>query len=185
MAGLQSCQPADLTRLLVRPGGRTPATAPRPLGRLGKTLTLRLQGRREHLGAIGWALSFVAAGNKHPGLTLPCGAGVISSTVPAEGPMLARAAGLGRFARMLDQRVNRICLSPHDMAVCQRVFDRVCADEQLDPLSREAELLASMVVGIFRNSHTNERQLLEAVRSRRQEAAAAAASVRNSPWRVV
>jgi hypothetical protein len=68
---------------------------------------------------------------------------------------------------MRDHRTIRVCLSPHDMAICQRVFDQVCAGENLDPLGREAQVLASMIVGIFRNAHTNERQLLEAVRSRR------------------
>lgn len=73
---------------------------------------------------------------------------------------------------MVHQRTNRACLSPHDLAVCQRVFDQICADEELDPLSRDAESLAVMVVAIFRNAHTNERQLLEAVRSyRRSEVA--------------
>jgi hypothetical protein len=68
---------------------------------------------------------------------------------------------------MRDRRTVRACLSPHDMAICQRVFDQVCADEDLDPLGRDAEVIASMVVGIFRNAHTNERQLLEAIRSLR------------------
>jgi len=68
---------------------------------------------------------------------------------------------------MLYQRGFRTCISPYDLAVCQRVFDRVCAAENLDPLSRDAAILASMVVGIFRNAHTNERELLEAVMSRR------------------
>lgn len=75
---------------------------------------------------------------------------------------------------MLDQRINRTCLSPHDMAICERVFDRVCADEHIDPLGLEATLVASMVVGIFRNAHTSERELLEAVRFRRQQATARA-----------
>ncbi|RWC26348.1 MAG: hypothetical protein EOS27_25270 [Mesorhizobium sp.] len=68
---------------------------------------------------------------------------------------------------MLDQHTIRACLSPHDMAICQRVFDQICADEHLDPLSRDAEILASTVVGTFRNAHTKECELLEAVRSRR------------------
>lgn len=67
---------------------------------------------------------------------------------------------------MLDQRVNLTCLSAPDLAICQRVFDQVCADEHLDPLGREAQILASMVVGIFRNVLTNEAGLLEAVRYR-------------------
>ncbi|MER9306999.1 hypothetical protein [Mesorhizobium sp. M0496] len=69
---------------------------------------------------------------------------------------------------MLRRRFNHTCLSPHDLAICERVFDQVCADENLDPLDPDAEILAVMVVAIFRNIHTSERELLEAVKSRRQ-----------------
>ncbi|PBB22406.1 MULTISPECIES: hypothetical protein [unclassified Mesorhizobium] len=71
---------------------------------------------------------------------------------------------------MLRRRFNHTCLSPLDLANCERVFDQVCADENLDPLDPDAEILAVMVVAIFRNAHTSERELLEAVRSRRQKA---------------
>ncbi|RUV40336.1 MAG: hypothetical protein EOQ55_25195 [Mesorhizobium sp.] len=74
---------------------------------------------------------------------------------------------------MLRRRFNRTCLSPLDLAVCERVFNQVCADEQLDPLDPDAEILAVLVVAIFRNAHTSERELLEAVKSRRQKARAA------------
>ena len=70
---------------------------------------------------------------------------------------------------MLRQRFNRTCLSPLDLAVCERVFNQVCADERLDPLDPNAEIVAILVVAIFRNAHTNERELLEAVKSRRQK----------------
>lgn len=65
-------------------------------------------------------------------------------------------------------RTNRTCLSPHDLAICQRVFDRICADEHLDPLSQQGEILAETVVATFRNAHTDESELLKAVRSRRR-----------------
>ena len=68
-------------------------------------------------------------------------------------------------------RFNRTCLSPQDLAICERVFDQVCADEHLNPLDPDAEILAVMVVAIFRNAHTGEHELLEAVRSRRQKVA--------------
>ncbi|BAB52951.1 MULTISPECIES: hypothetical protein [Mesorhizobium] len=71
---------------------------------------------------------------------------------------------------MLRRRFNRTCLSPHDLAICERVFEQACSDENLDPLDPDAEILAVMVVSIFRNAHTSERELLEAVRSRRQKA---------------
>ncbi|TIN26066.1 MAG: hypothetical protein E5Y31_15610 [Mesorhizobium sp.] len=72
---------------------------------------------------------------------------------------------------MLRRRFNRTCLSPHDLAICECVFDQVCADENLDPLDPDAEILAVMVVAIFRNAHTSKHELLEAVRSHRRKAA--------------
>ncbi|MER9673562.1 hypothetical protein [Mesorhizobium sp. M0208] len=64
---------------------------------------------------------------------------------------------------MSRRRFNRTRLSPHDLAICERVFDQVCADD-IDPLSLDAEALAVMIVAIFRNVTTNERELLEEVR---------------------
>jgi len=75
---------------------------------------------------------------------------------------------------MLRRRFSHTCLSPHDLAICERVFDQVCADEHLDPLDPDAEILAVMVVAIFRDVHTSERELLEVVRSRRQKLAGTA-----------
>jgi len=72
---------------------------------------------------------------------------------------------------MLRRHFNRTCLSPHDLAICECVFDQVCADENLDPLGRDAEILAMIVVAIFRNARTSEHELLEAVRSRRRRVA--------------
>ena len=75
---------------------------------------------------------------------------------------------------MLRRRFSHTCLSPHDLAICERVFDQVCADEHLDPLAPDAEILAVMVVAIFRDVHTSERELLEVVRSRRPKLAGTA-----------
>jgi hypothetical protein len=75
---------------------------------------------------------------------------------------------------MLRRRFSHTCLSPHDLAICERVFDQVCADEHLDPLDPDAEILAVMVVAIFRDVHTSERELLEVVRSRRLKLAGTA-----------
>ncbi|WP_292607647.1 hypothetical protein [Mesorhizobium sp.] len=69
---------------------------------------------------------------------------------------------------MQRRRFSRTRLSPHDLAICERVFDQVCADEYIDPLSQDAEALAVTIVAIFRNITTNERELLEDVRSLRR-----------------
>ncbi|RWK93498.1 MAG: hypothetical protein EOR45_26760 [Mesorhizobium sp.] len=69
---------------------------------------------------------------------------------------------------MPHRRFSRTRLSPHDLAICERVYDQVCADEHIDPLSRDAEALAVMIVAVFRNITTNERELLEEVRSLRR-----------------
>ncbi|AZO47851.1 MAG: hypothetical protein EOS58_17935 [Mesorhizobium sp.] len=72
------------------------------------------------------------------------------------------------------RRFNHTCFCPHDLAICERVFDQVCVDEHLDPLGPDTEILAEMVVAIFRNAHTGERELLEAVRSRWRKVAGTA-----------
>ncbi|MGX5831746.1 hypothetical protein [Mesorhizobium sp. 43Arga] len=90
----------------------------------------------------------------------------IASAVHQQKPAASKGRALKGFARMLRRRFNRTCLSPHDLAICERVFEQVCSDENLDPLDPDAEILAVMVVSIFRNAHTSERELLEAVRAR-------------------
>lgn len=70
---------------------------------------------------------------------------------------------------MLRRRFNRTCLSPLDLAVCERPFNQVCADERLDPLDPNAEILVEMVVAVFRNARRSERELLEAIRPQRQK----------------
>ena len=57
---------------------------------------------------------------------------------------------------MLRQRFNRTCLSPYDLAICDRVFDQVCSDDHLAPLELDAAILAVMGVAIFRKSHPLE-----------------------------
>lgn len=85
-----------------------------------------------------------------------------------EGPLsCARTAGF-EGSQMPRRRFTRTCLSPHDLAICERVFDQVCADEVIDPFSRNAEALAVTIVAIFRNVTTNERELLGEVRSRQR-----------------
>jgi hypothetical protein len=78
----------------------------------------------------------------------------------------ARAAGVEGL-QMPRRRFNRTRLSPHDLAICERVFNQVCADEHIDPLSRDAEALAMAIVAIFLNITTKERELLDEVRSLR------------------
>ncbi|RWP41082.1 MAG: hypothetical protein E5Y63_30630 [Mesorhizobium sp.] len=85
----------------------------------------------------------------------------------AKSPPQTRATGPERFAQMLRRRFNRTCLSPHDLAICERVFDQVCADEHMDSSSRDAEALAVAIVAIFRNITTKERELLDELRSLR------------------
>ncbi|TIT01315.1 MAG: hypothetical protein E5W72_08880 [Mesorhizobium sp.] len=91
-----------------------------------------------------------------------------SGSSAKKGPQQPRAAGPERFAQMLRPRFTRTCLSHIDLAICESVFDQVCANEHIDPLSRDAEALAVAIVAIFRNITTNERELLEDVRSFRR-----------------
>ncbi|MER8595841.1 hypothetical protein [Mesorhizobium sp. M0207] len=88
-----------------------------------------------------------------------------SGSSAKRGPPQPRAAGPERFAQMLRPRFARTCLSHIDLAICESVFDQVCADDLIDPLSRDAEALAVAIVAVFRNITTNERELLEDVRS--------------------
>jgi hypothetical protein len=82
-----------------------------------------------------------------------------SGSSAKKGPPQPRAAG---------PRFTRTFLSPHDLAICEGVFDQVCGDEHIDPLSRDAEALAVAVVAIIRNITTNERETAGRVRSLRR-----------------
>jgi len=68
---------------------------------------------------------------------------------------------LGRFRQFL---------GPEDLALCQRVFDQICADASLDRLSIEAEDLAAAVLSAFHCSpNRTEADLLAVIRSRRND----------------
>ncbi|RWK55818.1 MAG: hypothetical protein E5X43_08405 [Mesorhizobium sp.] len=61
-------------------------------------------------------------------------------------------------------------LGPEDLALCQRVFDQICADASLDSTSIEAEDLAAMVLSAFQRSpDKTEADLLAAIRARRND----------------
>ncbi|SIT57472.1 conserved hypothetical protein [Mesorhizobium prunaredense] len=91
-----------------------------------------------------------------------------TTRVSCEGPLLLHGQRVLEGSQMPRRRFNRTYLSPHDLAICERVFDQVCAYEHIDPFSRDAEVLAVTIVAIFRAVTTNERELLEEVRSRRR-----------------
>ncbi|MER8826411.1 hypothetical protein NKH73_10350 [Mesorhizobium sp. M0938] len=82
-----------------------------------------------------------------------------SGSSAKKGPPQPRAAG---------PRFTRTCLSPHDLAICEGVFDQVCGDEHIDPLSRDAEALAVAIVAIIRNITANERETAGRSRSLRR-----------------
>ena len=74
------------------------------------------------------------------------------------------------------KRVKRTTLSAADLALCKRVFEQVCADEQVDKSSLLAGIIALTVMAIFYNFHTEEGKLLDEVRAFR-------AKVRGQPTR--
>lgn len=59
---------------------------------------------------------------------------------------------------------------PADLRLCQRVFDQVCSERKLDPMSLEPDVqrLAATVVSLFENGCSNETELLESFRQVRQ-----------------
>ncbi|TJW38131.1 MAG: hypothetical protein E5X59_32385, partial [Mesorhizobium sp.] len=70
-----------------------------------------------------------------------------------EARLLRRPASFARAAslegsQMPHRRFSRTRLSPHDLAICERVYDQACAAEHIDPLSQDAEALAVMIVAI-------------------------------------
>ncbi|WP_032900298.1 hypothetical protein [Mesorhizobium ciceri] len=59
---------------------------------------------------------------------------------------------------------------PSDLQLCQRVFNRVCLERNLDRMSEESDvqLLAATVFSLFQNGCRNEGELLESFRRTRQ-----------------
>ena len=53
--------------------------------------------------------------------------------------------------------------SPSELQICQRVFDRICAERRFDRTSGDAEDLAAAVFNMFSGGLTDEEQLLAAV----------------------
>jgi hypothetical protein len=71
---------------------------------------------------------------------------------------------------MLSQIPENEFLGPEDLALCQRVFDQICADASWDRASIDAEDLAAMVLDAFQLSpNRTEGDLLAAIRSRRND----------------
>jgi hypothetical protein len=61
-------------------------------------------------------------------------------------------------------------LGPEDLALCQQVFNQICADASLDSTSIEAEDLAAAVLTAFHCSpNRTEADLLAAIRSGRND----------------
>ncbi|MER9328577.1 hypothetical protein [Mesorhizobium sp. M0488] len=61
-------------------------------------------------------------------------------------------------------------LASEDLAMCQRVFDQICADASLHPTSIDAEMLASTVLTVFQlEPSKTEAELLVSIRDRRND----------------
>ncbi|PAP96294.1 hypothetical protein CIT31_06360 [Mesorhizobium wenxiniae] len=71
---------------------------------------------------------------------------------------------------MLSRFPHNQFLGPEDLALCQRVFDQICAGASLERQSIEAEDLAAAVLTAFHCSpNRTEADLLAAIRSRRND----------------
>ncbi|RRH89561.1 hypothetical protein EH240_33810 [Mesorhizobium tamadayense] len=60
-------------------------------------------------------------------------------------------------------------LGPEDLAICQRVFDQICADAMLDRDSTDSQALALTVLTFFQRGAVDHDELLAAVLSRLEE----------------
>lgn len=54
-------------------------------------------------------------------------------------------------------------LGPNDLALCQSVFDQLCADAKLDPASVDRQVLALTVLVFFQHGFVDRDELLGAV----------------------
>ena len=70
---------------------------------------------------------------------------------------------------MISLYVDNSVLYPDDLAMLQRVFDRLSADGCLDLDSAEAELVAGALLTIFQNGTRDEAVLLAEVRWRQRD----------------
>ena len=70
---------------------------------------------------------------------------------------------------MLSRNPQSEFLGPDDLALCQRVFDQACADDNMDCSGVLGEMLASTVIGTFQRGFVNEADLLIEVRRRRDD----------------
>lgn len=58
-------------------------------------------------------------------------------------------------------------LDPENLAMCQRIFEQVCIDANLDPASRRAEEVAVTVLTVFQlYPGATEAELLALIRDR-------------------
>ena len=57
-------------------------------------------------------------------------------------------------------------LGPEDLALCQRVFDRICAESKTAPSDIDSELLASNVLMAFQHGVMDEAALVAEVRAK-------------------
>ena len=65
--------------------------------------------------------------------------------------------------------LNRLPLhgfSPSELQICQRVFDRICAERKVERSSGVAEDLAASVISAFSAGLADEEKLLAAVTGR-------------------
>lgn len=56
--------------------------------------------------------------------------------------------------------------SPSELQICQRVFDRLCAERRVERSSGDAEDLAVAVINVFNAGLADEDKLLAAVTGR-------------------